>query len=269
MHLRIRHTTRYHYDQAPSLVIQALCLWPAASNMQTLQHWLVRIDGQRLEPTSHDGFGNRVATHTTERPRRDVVVSVSGAVETHATAVVHQAPAESLPPAFYLNETALTRGTPEITELAQAGATGSDDVECLHRLCDAVRKHIAYSPDATDATTTAAEAFARRAGVCQDHAYVMIAAAHALGFPARYVSGYLSPDDAEAAAASHAWAEVHVPGLGWLGLDAANRQSPDERYVRVGCGRDYRDAAPVRGIYRGAHAESMEVDVSIARADEQ
>ena len=68
-------------------------------------------------------------------------------------------------------------------------------------------------------------AFEARAGVCQDHAHVLISAARSLGFPARYVSGYLCPFG-DIAAASHAWAEMHVADLGWVGFDAANRQSP-------------------------------------------
>ncbi|MGI8560656.1 MAG: transglutaminase domain-containing protein, partial [Luteimonas sp.] len=79
----------------------------------------------------------------------------------------------------------------------------------------------------------------------------------------RYVSGY--PCSAgEEAAASHAWAEIFFDDLGWVGFDAANRQSPDERYVRIACGRHYRDAAPVRGVRLGGIAETLEVDVSIA-----
>ena len=68
--------------------------------------------------------------------------------------------------------------------------------------------------------------------------------------PARYVTGYLFTEDAEAEAA-HAWAELHVDGLGWIGFDPANRCCPDERYIRLGSGRDAREAAPIRGVSRG------------------
>nr|MBA2238700.1 transglutaminase family protein [Lysobacter sp.] len=98
---------------------------------------------------------------------------------------------------------------------------------------------------------------------CQDHAHVLISAARSLGYPARYVSGYLCPLDAGTPAASHAWAEMFVESLGWVGFDAANRLSPDERYVRVASGRDYRDAAPVRGVRLGGIAETLDVTVDI------
>ena len=89
-----------------------------------------------------------------------------------------------------------------------------------------------------------------------------------MGFPARYVSGYLC-SVGDAPAASHAWAEIFVADLGWVGFDAANRQSPDERYVRIACGRDYRDAAPVRGVRLGGIAETLEVTVSVAESAQQ
>ena len=87
----------------------------------------------------------------------------------------------------------------------------------------------------------------------------------AAGLPARYVSGYLlTRDDGEPGEASHAWAEVHVANLGWLGFDPANRCCPDERYIRLGSGRDARAAAPIRGVSRGVGAEAMDVSVRIA-----
>ena len=99
-------------------------------------------------------------------------------------------------------------------------------------------------------------------GVCQDHAHVFVTAARLLGLPARYVSGYLFVEDGQEDA-SHAWAEVAVEGLGWVGFDVANQISPDERYVRLAVGLDYREAAPISGVRRGAGGETLEVDVSV------
>ncbi|MGL6211115.1 MAG: transglutaminase-like domain-containing protein, partial [Paracoccaceae bacterium] len=106
------------------------------------------------------------------------------------------------------------------------------------------------------------EALAQGAGVCQDHAHVLIAAARHLGLPARYVSGYLlvTGDTSEAA---HAWAEVHVKGLGWVGFDPTNRCCPDARYIRLGSGLDAQDAAPIRGVSQGLGEESLMVTVAV------
>lgn len=269
MRLKIVHDTEYRYGQAASLIVQALRMWPAPSSAQAVRAWEVKVDGRRLQPTCVDGFGNPVATHTIDRLVETVRLSVRGEVDTRDVSGVHGDSPETLPPTFYFAPTPLTAGTPEIAALARDAAGEGADVERLHRLCNAVRDRVDYLPDTTDAETTAAEAFAKRAGVCQDHAHVMIAAARSLGFATRYVSGYLCPFDADMPAASHAWAEAHVPDLGWVGFDAANRQSPDERYVRIGCGRDYRDAAPVRGVRLGGLAETLHVEVNIAETMRQ
>jgi transglutaminase-like putative cysteine protease len=126
---------------------------------------------------------------------------------------------------------------------------------------------IAYRPGVTHAHTTAAEALALGEGVCQDHAHALLALARLRGLPARYVSGYLFADAAgQAHEAAHAWAEVFVAGLGWVGFDPANRCCPDDRYIRLGSGFDAQDAAPIRGIARGGGQEAMDVTVAILQA---
>ena len=100
-------------------------------------------------------------------------------------------------------------------------------------------------------------------GVCQDHAHIFIAAARLAGIPARYVSGYLMINDQVSQDASHAWAEVHVDDLGWVGFDVSNGVSPDERYVRIAIGRDARDASPISGFRLGIADESMSVSLQV------
>jgi transglutaminase-like putative cysteine protease len=264
MYLSIVHETIYRYDEAANLIVQALRMWPAPSSGQIIKSWRVDVDGQRLEPSCTDGFGNPVATHTVDRLVERVHLSVRGQVETRDLHGVHGNDEELLPPLFYRASTELTASTPEIVALAIASAGEGNDIERLHRLCNGVRDRVDYRTEFTDAETTAAQAFASGAGVCQDHTHVLISAARALDYPARYVSGYLCATADGAPAASHAWAEVFVADLGWVGFDAANRQCPDERYVRIACGRDYRDAAPVRGVRMGGIAETMDVQVNIA-----
>jgi transglutaminase-like putative cysteine protease len=265
MQLTILHDTIYRYDQAASLIVQALRMWPAPTPGQTVNDWCVEVDGQRLQPTCTDGFGNPLATHTIDRSVDTVRLSVRGRVDTRDLHGVLGEQPEPLPPMFYLSATPLTTSIAPIDALAASAAGNGHPLERLHRLNHGVRDRIDYLPFETDAETTAAEAFAAGKGVCQDHAHVLIAAARSLGFPARYVSGYLCPIG-DVAAASHAWAEIFVDDLGWVGFDAANRQCPDDRYVRIACGRDYRDAAPVRGVRRGGIAETLEVAVSIAES---
>ena len=149
-----------------------------------------------------------------------------------------------------------------IRDLA-ARARGGDEIARLHDLMALVRDAVDYERGTTHGGTTAAEALALGRGVCQDHAHVFVSAARSLGIPARYVTGYMAtgaPGEA-AEAAHHAWAEAHVPSLGWIGFDVANRICPDELYVRLACGLDAEQAAPVRGSRRGGGEESLDVSV--------
>ena len=138
-----------------------------------------------------------------------------------------------------------------------------DDLERAHRIARAVAEAIAYKPGVTHAHTTAAEALALGEGVCQDHAHAIIAAARAVGMPARYVSGYLMMNDRTHQDATHAWAEAHFEHIGWIGFDVSNGHSPDQRYIRVATGLDYRDAAPVRGMRYGAAQENLVVQLQV------
>jgi transglutaminase-like putative cysteine protease len=138
----------------------------------------------------------------------------------------------------------------------------------MHALCTAVRDAIEYRSGATTSQTTAAQALKQGAGVCQDHAHVFIAAARTLNVPARYVVGYLLAVDT-ALTETHAWAEAHLSDIGWVGFDPANGICPTDRYVRLGCGLDSADAAPIRGSVVGAPQERLSASVDISQTQGQ
>ncbi len=153
--------------------------------------------------------------------------------------------------------------------MLQRFRVSADPLEMAHRLSEAVADTIAYRPGTTNAHTTAAEAVAQGEGVCQDHAHALLALARHNGMPARYVSGYLhATSDGSLHEAAHAWAEVWIKGLGWVGFDAANRCCADDRYIRLGSGADAQDAAPIRGIARGPGSENLEVAVAVMAAQQ-
>ncbi|MFT6009030.1 MAG: transglutaminase-like putative cysteine protease, partial [Parasphingorhabdus sp.] len=79
----------------------------------------------------------------------------------------------------------------------------------------------------------------------------------------RYVSGYLMMSDRVDQDATHAWAEAHIQGLGWVGFDVSNGYSPDERYVRIATGLDYREASPISGMRYGSASEDMIVTLQV------
>ena len=81
------------------------------------------------------------------------------------------------------------------------------------------------------------------------------------------MTGYLF-SGTETGEAAHAWAEIWIEGLGWVGFDPANRCCPDERHIRLACGRDAEGAAPVRGTVRGTAEESTQIAVAVAQAQQ-
>ena len=116
------------------------------------------------------------------------------------------------------------------------------------------------------------EAIRLRQGVCQDFAHIMIGLCRSLKIPARYVSGYLynGPiDQLKGAQASHAWVEVFVPRIGWIGLDPTNNQPAGEHHVKAAIGRDYADVSPLRGTYHGGNQRVLTVEVLVSRLDEE
>ncbi len=270
MILTIAHETVYRYDLPMRGVVQTHRLTPAKCESQSALSWDVTVtanEGARVVPGGgfRDGAGDWVQGCTIIGPATEVVVSVTGQVETRDMAGVLRGHRERIPPEAYLRPTPATVSDVAIHELAQTARAGLDaPLEHAHALARAVQAAVVYTAGVTEAHTTAAETLALGEGVCQDHAHVLIAAARCLDMPARYVSGYLqASEEGSPHEASHAWVEIWVQGLGWVGFDASNGVCTDDRYVRLGSGRDAREAAPIRGIARGPGSEHLDVTVAV------
>lgn len=265
MRLRVRHETRYAYASPALRAIEMLRLTPRGHDGQFVVDWRLDVDRDCRLAQGTDAFGNTMHSFTVEGPLDELLVVAEGRVETSDTHGIVAGQIERLPPIVYLRETALTAPSAAIRELAAAAGepSGSDPLDLLHRLTAAIHDVMAFDPDATKPGTKAAAAFEAKRGVCQDFAHIMLAAVRHLGYPARYVSGYLYRADVSEQQAGHAWTEVLVEGLGWVGFDAANAICPTEAYVRVAIGLDSNDAAPLRGARFGGAGESLSVRVKV------
>jgi transglutaminase-like putative cysteine protease len=268
MWLTVDHVTRYTYDRPVRGVVQSHRLTPTVFDGQRTIDWNVTVSGGMAGGAFRDGAGDLVQGWTVPGPVTEIEVRVLGTIDTADLTGVLRGHRESVAPQAYLRSTDPTMADAAIIRLA-AQVQDSDPLARAHGLSAAVADAIAYRPGVTNAHTTAAEALAQGEGVCQDHAHTLIAMARSLGVPARYVSGYLHANaDGEAHEAAHAWAEVWLPTLGWVGFDPANRCCPDDRYIRLGSGMDAQDAAPIRGISRGGGQEIMAVTVAIQAAQQ-
>lgn len=265
MRLTISHTTRYRYDRPAQHALQQVRLTPKSRAGQTIIGWQTEITGGTKQLAYDDQHNNHVELIAFEPDATEIVIHSHGAVEsTNGTGIVG-AHGGFAPLWYFRRPTALTRSGAALRRLARERdkAGDGDDVANLHALMASIERDVRYDKGNTHTETTAEEALEAGHGVCQDHAHIFIALARMLGYPARYVSGYLMMNDRIEQEATHAWAEAHIGGLGWIGFDVSNSISPDERYVRVATGLDYREAAPISGLLVGAGAEEMAVTLQV------
>jgi transglutaminase-like putative cysteine protease len=272
MRLKISHTTEYVYDEPVPYSLQRLRLTPVSGPTQNVLDWSVTVDGARIETGYADQFGNWTELVSAEGAEHKIRITASGEVETFDKAGVFGPHQGFCPLWLFLRETTRTKPGKLVRELAK-GINGDNELAHMHALMDAIHEAVAYTPGTTTTETTAEEALAAKTGVCQDHAHIFISAARLMNVPSRYVSGYLLMEGQEEQVATHAWAEAHIPGLGWVGFDPANNVCPDDRYVRIASGLCYRDCAPISGMRIGTGgdgpSENLEVSLKVTASQTQ
>ncbi len=263
MLLNIQHNSHYRYDAPVHYSVLRLRMYPQSSPGQKVIDWTLNVEGATQEANYRDGYGNRTLLISLERDIEELVIRAGGQIETEDRTGVFGKVYNFMPTWLYERETSLTKPGEAIRDLAASLEVKSDKLAVMHDLMGLLHQKVAYTPGSTTITTTAEEALINGKGVCQDHTHIFLAVARLLNIPARYVSGYLMLNHTIEQTASHAWAEVHIDGLGWVGFDAANDICPNEGYVRVACGLDYREAAPISGIRVGPGIESLAVEVNV------
>lgn len=264
MRLSIKHTTRYAFSHAAVHGLQRFRLTPKNTHGQEVAEWNMALEGADFEVEYDDHHFNRTTLVSLKSGARVVSVTCSGVVDTADKAGIIGMHAGHMPLWTFLRPTTLTRAGLKIRSLvAGVDADRNNKLDFLHALSTAVRGAVNYTTGATDVNTTAEQALTGGLGVCQDQAHVMISAGRLIDVPMRYVSGYLMMNDRIDQDAGHGWVEAHLDGLGWVGFDVSNGISPDERYVRVATGRDYREAAPVTGMTVGTGTVELGVELSV------
>lgn len=264
MKLAIRHSTRYLFKEPVVHALQRLRLTPKETQGQQILEWDMLYDNAHAELEYEDQNYNTVTLVAVEPGASEVTVTCQGKVETRDNAGVIGRHSGHMPLWSFLGQTELTKPGPQMRALVrEVGKPDNVGADFLHELSAHILERVSYATGSTGVATKAEEAVLAGQGVCQDHTHIFLGAARLLDIPARYVSGYLMMNDRVSQEASHAWAEAHIEGLGWVGFDISNGISPDPRYVRVATGRDYRDAAPVTGISFGSTSQVLTVDLQV------
>ena len=270
----IVHDSIHHYESNASRSRNEVRLQPLPRNGVQLERFLLEVTPAAEMDAQVDHFGNPVWLVSVEAPhselrvtaRSQVSISPSDGAATAATpwdpdqlsrtaAVEFQLPSPRVPE------------LPAIKALAREMGLREGDWESLRRTNRDLRLRFEYLPGSTVVSSTLEEILERRVGVCQDFAHVLIALARHLGWPARYVSGYLVPE-AESEGYSHAWVEIGSSDGSWLGLDPTHQAETSEWHVAVAVGRDYSDVSPLRGVFvSDSPGVPPEVSVRIAAID--
>ena len=286
MLLEIRHLTQYHYAEPVRASVMELWAQPQKSPRQRLISFELEVEPAAQLFSYVDAFGNAVYHFDVPQPHDRLAIESRAAVETEAP--------PPLPDQLDLGEWERMRSQfvqgecfdflqPHgfaIETPALAAFVAQHDLERLRRVdpLTAVRTlnqtlydAFAYEPGVTDANSPIDHALEEGRGVCQDFAHIMIAICRSWGVPARYVSGYLFTDRSEGGDrsdpdATHAWVEVYLPSLRWVGFDPTNNVTAGERHVIVAVGRDYGDVPPSRGVFKGDSESELMVAVSVRRA---
>lgn len=281
---KIKHSTKYHYDKEILCSSHILRLQPVEDQIQEVikSSLTISVSGEQLD--YEDVFGNQAIHLALDIPYNDLEFVCESEIR------IYERPEDdyssdlrrvSIPLVWMpwqrqmmspyllpleLPETQLR----ELTEFAMSFVERNDYnlLDTLREMNRCIFQDFTYQSGSTTNETSPFEVYSTRMGVCQDFANLFICLARLLNIPARYRVGYIytgsNYENKEQSDASHAWAEVYLPYIGWRGFDPTNGCIINKDHIRVACGRNYRDATPTSGtIFKGGGNETLEVEVKV------
>lgn len=281
--LSVRHHTVYSYTNDVEYSSHILRLHPLEDINQKVLDFKFTISGDTNILHFEDVFGNQSLNFILNTPYRELAVTTESIIEIPPSTIDFSHPLRQiLIPLFWtpwqrqmMSPYLLPIELPE-SELKVLSDYAMSFVERNHynlldtvlNINDTIYRDYKYTPGFTNLYTTPFQVFSTRKGVCQDFASLFICLARLLNIPARYRVGYIYTggdyENKTQSDASHAWVELYLPNIGWLGFDPTNDVIANQDHVRVACGRNYLDATPTSGtIYKGGAGETLFVDVKV------
>lgn len=275
--LTVTHRTGYAYEKGALTSYNEARLTPPTTSEQAVMHSRVEITPKPWTYDYTDYWGTHVTAFEVHDRHTELVVTASSTVDIDrparpgsqlSWAQLH-ADAPSAETCEFLELSPRVLPPPDlhdrVTAMAAASARPAVFVDEVMRL---IHDEVDYVTGSTDVAGHAADAWLKRAGVCQDLAHLALGALRDVGIPARYVSGYVLPDPDvpvgdTVTGESHAWVEWW-DGL-WLAFDPTNLLVPSDQHIEVAHGRDYADVAPLTGVFTGGSTTGMFVEVDITR----
>jgi transglutaminase-like putative cysteine protease len=269
MKWEIKHLTRYEYASSVKDSFNDVRLTPISSEHQIVKSFFLRVlPATRLQKYC-DFYGNTVHHFEIPEEHRALAVETNSIVETKPAPLLAEdaivgASDDAMKGATsfdFLHPSRFVDVNPETWRIALDATEGiTDPWQRSLAIMRFVYNRLTYPPNSTHVHTHMRQVLEQGRGVCQDFAHVMPGLCRCLQIPARYVSGYLATETANA---THAWVEVLVPGHGWRALDPTHNRQTDATYIKLSTGRDYNDVSPVTGHYKGTLERKMIVEVKI------
>lgn len=293
MKYRIKHITEYLYSNRVTHCYNLAHMIPRNSLRQACRHSHLRMSPFAAHSTRRqDYFGNQAYHFEIQRPHKQLVITATSEVETgpqHSAInldlgvtcaeareqLAHSKQAETLLAREFLLNSSMIRASDELRNYAAPSFEDNRPLlSAVMELTQRIYREFTYCPQSTTVATPLAEVLETRRGVCQDFAHLQIGCLRSLGFPAKYVSGYLEtlpPPGQEklvGADATHAWLSVYSPSEGWFEFDPTNDCLAGEQHIITAWGRDFFDVTPLKGvIYGGGENPVLNVSVDVARLD--
>lgn len=291
MRFDITHNTRYEYEQFVSSCINLAHVLPRNTKTQNCISSQLLINPLPVSTTERtDYFGNRSCHFSIEQDHQILEVTARSLVEIqpnndwsgldfgNTCQQVRERLQQSddketlLAREFVLDSPLIAHNQQLHNYAAPLFSDSRPFLSAVRELNQKINADFTYDPSFSDVSTPLIEVFEHRRGVCQDFAHLAIGCLRALGYPARYVSGYLEtlppPGQVklEGSDESHAWFAVYSPGEGWFELDPTNNIAAQDQHIVTAWGRDYSDVAPIRGvIFGGGENHELKVSVNVAR----
>lgn len=278
----VTHKTHYEYTEPVEHSTHFFRLQPTDDPLQEVVQSRLSISSAAEEILYEDVFGNQAIHCTINSPYTELSVEATSRVKIFAAPPDDHSLSRrqtSIPLVWmpwqrqmmmpYLLPTELPESQlSELTDYAMSFVERNDYhlLKTIEDMNTSIYRDYRYVSGSTSLSTTPFEVYTSREGVCQDFAYLFICLARLLSIPARYRMGYIYTGANYAnkiqSDASHAWAEVYLPYVGWRGFDPTNGCAVAQDHIRVACGRNYRDATPTSGtIYKGGGTETLSVEV--------
>ena len=294
MRYRVRHSTRYQYALSVSNCYNVAYMLPRNTATQQVSGIDIQLSPvATTRNTRTDCYGNQFLQFSVERDHSQLEVTVTSQIQVKD--IESNINLDFGNPCSYVKY--LLENTKDIASITArefmlgspmvqpqqyladyAAPFFSDDrpfLSAVMELTQRIHQDFIYDPNFSNIATPLADVFKHKRGVCQDFAHLAVGCLRSLGYPARYVSGYLEtiPPVGEkkliGADATHAWFAVYSPGEGWFEFDPTNSTVAGEQHITTAWGRDYSDVTPMKGvIFGGGHSPQLYVSVDVQRLED-